>query len=105
MSETSNDPIRYQVAYSEYVRNELRKLIARAKDRGLDAQVRAAAAKIDERLHVYPQFGDPLADLSLASGQSRILTIPPLVVHYALYEDQRLVTVTIPIAPLSHSGL
>jgi endo-alpha-1,4-polygalactosaminidase (GH114 family) len=105
VSETSNDPIPYQVAYSEYVRNELKNLIARAEERGLGAQVRAAAREIEQRLRVYPQFGDPLADLSLASGQIRMGTVSPLVVRYALYEEMRLVTVTIPFATLPHSGL
>jgi hypothetical protein len=105
VSEASNAPIRYQVAYSEYVRNELKKLIARAEERGFGAQVRAAAAEIEQRLHIYPQFGDPLADLSLASGQIRMGTVPPLVVRYALYEEIQLVLVTTPIAPLTRSGL
>lgn len=105
MSETSNGPISYQVAYSEYVRNELKKLIARAKERGLDSQVRAAAREIDRHLHEYPQFGQPLRDLSIESSQLWVGVVPPLVVHYAIYEEERLVLVTIPIAPLSRSGL
>jgi hypothetical protein len=105
VSETSNGPIRYRVSYSELVRTELEKLLTRAKERGLEAQVRAAAREIDRRLHIFPQFGDLLADLSFPSGESRIGTVPPLVVRYALYPEQRLVIVTIPIAPLPHSGL
>lgn len=105
MSETSNSPIPYRISYSEFVRNELMKLLARAKERGLDAQVRAAAREIDRRLRIFPQFGDLLADLSLAPGQLRIGTVPPLVVKYAVYDDMRLVIVTTPITPLSRSGL
>ncbi len=105
MSETSDKSIPYWVSYSDIVRNELKKLIARAAERGLEAQVRAAARKMDQRLHIFPQFGDLLADLSLAPGQLRIATFPPLVVKYALYEDRRLVIVTTPIATLPHSGL
>jgi hypothetical protein len=105
VSESSDKTIPYWVSYSEIVRNELKKLIATAAERGLGVQVRAAARKIDQRLHVYPQFGDPLIDLSLQPGQLRMITIPPLVVKYALYEDMRLVIVTTPFATLPHSGL
>jgi hypothetical protein len=105
VSESSDKPIPYRVSYTDFVRNELANLIARAKERGLDAQVRAAARDIDYRLHVFPQFGDPLIDLSLSPGQLRMFTIAPLVVKYALYEDLRLVLVTIPIATLPRSGL
>jgi hypothetical protein len=105
VSETSNGSIRYQVVYSEFVRNELKKLIARAEERGLGSQVRAAVRDIDRYLHEYPQFGQPLRDLALESSQQWVGVVSPLVVHYAIYEDRRLVTVTIPIAPLPHSGL
>jgi hypothetical protein len=105
VSETSSGPIRYQVVYSEFVRNELRKLIARAAERGIDAQVLTAAKEMDRRLRIYPQFGDLLADLSLAPGEHRIGTVPPLVVKYALYDDRRLVIVSTPIATLPRSGL
>jgi hypothetical protein len=105
VSETSNDPIHYQVAYSEYVRNELKELIARAEARGLGSIIRTAVREIDRYLHEYPQFGQPLRDLSLESSQQWVGVVSPLVVHYAIYEEKRLVTVTIPIAPLTRSGL
>ncbi len=105
MSESSGNLIRYQVVYSEYVRNEMKKLIARAKERGLDGQVRAAVTEMDRVLHVFPQFGDPLVDLSFVPGQIRIVTVAPLVVRYALYEEQRLVIVSRPIMSQPHSGL
>lgn len=105
MSESSDKPILYRVSYTDFVRNELANLIARAKERGLEAEVREAIRAIDFRLHTFPQFGDPVIDLSLASGQLRIGTVPPLVVKYALYEDLRLVLVTRPIATLPRSGL
>ncbi|HZV07990.1 MAG TPA: hypothetical protein VE999_23100 [Gemmataceae bacterium] len=105
MSETSAQSNPYRVSYTDFVRNGLANLIARAKERGLEAQVRAATRDIDYRLHIFPQFGDPVIDLSLASSQMRIGTVAPLVVKYALYEDLRLVIVSIPIATLPHSGL
>ena len=105
MSETSNGSIRYQVVYSELVRIELKKLIARAQERGLGPQVLDAVKEMDRLLHTRPRFGDPLIDLALQPGQLRMGTVPPLVVKYALYEDKRLVIVTRPIATLPHSGL
>jgi hypothetical protein len=59
MTEPPAGPVPYRVSYSERVREELRALIARAKQRGLGPQVLAAAKAINERLHTYPQFGDP----------------------------------------------
>jgi hypothetical protein len=105
VSESSDKPAPYRVSYTPFVRNELEKLIDRAKERDLEAQVRAAAKEIDRRLQIYPQYGDPLIDLSLAPGQIRSFTIPPLVVRYALYDDLRLVIVATPIATLPRSGL
>jgi hypothetical protein len=105
VSETTNSPLPYWVSYSERVRNELEKLIVRAIERGLGPQVLTAAREMDRLLHSDPLFGDPLTDLSLAPGQLRMGTIPPLVVKYAIYPDKRLVIVTIPIATLPHSGL
>lgn len=105
MSETANEPIPYQVAYSEYVRNELKKLIARAEERGFGSQVLTAVRELDRYLHEYPQFGQPLRDLSLESSQQWVGVVQPLVVHYAIYEDKRLVTVTKPISPLPNSGI
>ena len=51
----------------------------------------AALREFDRRLRVYPQFGDPLADLGHDGGTVRIGIIRPLSVRYALIESQRLV--------------
>ena len=105
VSETSNDPVHYQVAYSEYVRKELRKLIARAEERGLGSQVSAAVREIDRHLHEYPQFGQPLIDLQHEQAQIWLATVPPLVVRYAIYESRREVWIVTPIQAMSGSGL
>jgi hypothetical protein len=57
MTEPSTRPIPYRVVYSERVRNALRSLIIRARDRGLGLQVLAAVKARDYLLHIYPQFG------------------------------------------------
>jgi hypothetical protein len=98
-------PEPYRVTYTEHVRRELRNLIARAKKRGLGDQVIAAVRQIDERLRVYPQFGQPLRDLELKPAQLWIGVVPPLVVHYLLDEESRLVIVGAPITPITNSGI
>jgi hypothetical protein len=105
MSEAPGSPLPYQVSYSERVRTELRELIARAEVRGLREQVVAAAREMDRRLRIYPQFGQPLRDLKLKPAQLWIGSVPPLVVHYFLHEERRLVMVLVPFDPLPGSGL
>jgi hypothetical protein len=104
-SETPSGPQPYRVAYSGLVRDELRALISRAAARGRGPEVLAAARLIEERLRIYPQFGQPLRDLILEPLQMWIGTVPPLVVQYTLDEEHRLVMVTVPILPLPGSGL
>ena len=90
---------------TQSVRDELRKLTARARDRGFGNEVLAAVKELDRRLHVYPQFGQPLQDLTLEPGQVWIAVVAPLVVRYAVFDDKRLVMVAVPITPLPRSGL
>lgn len=98
-------PVPYRVSYSGRVRDELKDLIARAKARGLAKQVLAAVKGIDERLRIYPQFGQPLRDLKLEPAQVWIGVVEPLVVHYVLDEARRVVMVAVPFLPLPGSGL
>jgi hypothetical protein len=65
----------------------------------------AALEAIDYRLRIYPQFGEPLRDFSAESGREWIACVAPLVVHYVVYEERRLVCVVVPMKPLSGSGL
>ena len=105
MTEPTSDAVRYRVVYSERVREGLKTLAARAKERGLGPQFRDALQKIDKLLHVYPQYGEPLRDLILKPARLWVLTVPPLVVRYVLDEERRLVMVPTPIKTLKHSGL
>jgi len=105
MSEEADLPLTYHVAYSGRVREALRALIARARSRGLARQVLEAVKEIDDRLRIYPQFGQPLRDLNLEPAQIWIGTVPPLVVQYVLDEERRVVIVMVPFAALPRSGL
>jgi hypothetical protein len=105
VSDTTDAPAPYRVVYSERVKNELKLLAARARERGLIVPFRAALLAMDQRLRLYPQFGQPLRDLVLEPAQLWIGVIPPLVVQYSLDEERRLVMVYLPIVPLPGSGL
>jgi hypothetical protein len=100
-----DSPEPYRVTYSEHVRRELRNLIARAKKHGLKDQVVIAVRRIDELLHIYPQFGQPLLDLKMKPAQLWIGVVPPLVVRYFLDEERRLVIIAVPLTPFSHLGI
>jgi hypothetical protein len=105
VTEDSDVPVPYRVVYSQRVRDSVRELVARARERGLGPQVLEAVKEIDQRLRLYPQFGDPLVDLTHEPGRVWIGTVPPLVVRYAIYEESKLVIVAVPLMPLSRSGL
>jgi hypothetical protein len=105
VSDTTDAPVPYRVAYSERVREELRGLLAKARERGVLAQALEAVKEIDRRLHLYPQFGEPLRELTLESAQLWIGTVPPLVLQYVIDEENRLVIVVAPFRPLPDSGL
>jgi hypothetical protein len=104
-SETPSGPQPCRVTYSGLVRDELRALILRAAARGRGSEFLAAARLIEERLRIYPQFGEPLRDLVLEPLRLWIGVVPPLVVQYTLDEENRVVMVSVPIRPLSDSEL
>lgn len=106
MSDTpSSPPPRYRVICSAHVRQELIALMAKAKGVGLYQEVVDAMTVIGERFEVYPHFGQPLINTVHPDGTIWVVTVPPLVVHYAIYEERREVWVTTPIVPLPNSGL
>lgn len=103
MSDAADTPSPYRVVYSERVRGHLVILVGAAKAHGKRQEVLEAIKEIDRRLHLYPQFGEPLRDLFLRPTRLWIGTVPPLVVQYALNEETRLVMVTSPLIFLPHS--
>ena len=92
-----DDPlIPYEVSYSGRVREAIVPLVTHARASGRDREVLAALREIDRRLRIYPQFGQPLRDLSVPPAQLWIGVVPPLVVRYVLDESRRLVMVVRP---------
>jgi hypothetical protein len=103
----------YRVTCSRRVLDELKELILR--NPGHASSIGAAALEIDRRLHIYPQFGQPLRDLRVKPAQLWIATLPPLSLQYVLLEyddDKRTETglhgeviIVRPFMPFPRSGI
>src|SRR5207237_3786029 len=89
--EKSDPPVPYRVEYSSFVLQHLRLLAREAATRGDGPAFVAALREFHRRLELYPQFGDPIVDLSLEEGQIRLGIIRPLSMRYGVYEQRRLV--------------
>ena len=105
MSEPADAPVPYRVIYSEAARVTLREFGARARQSGQGPAFAAALREFDRLLHLYPQFGEPLADLALEPGQVWRGIVSPLVMRYAIYEERRLVVVAGPPMLVPNSGI
>lgn len=105
MSKTSGTPVPYQVIYSEQVRTELKALSSKAVSCGLGHLVLDALKKIDARLAIYPQFGEPLCDLKTVGETLWIGAIWPLVVRYVIDDNLRKVLIVAPFKPFARLGL
>jgi hypothetical protein len=103
----------YKVSYSRRVLDHLKEMILRNPSRA--TSISSAAIEIDRRLQVYPQFGQPLRDLSVKPAQLWIATLPPLTLQYVLvdYDDQKkaetglhgVVMIVRPFKPIPRTGI
>jgi len=96
------------VGYPGRVIDRLREMIAGNPAHA--ARILAAVRDIDHRLRIYPQFGQPLYDLSVPRARLWVGTVPPLIVHYVLVEADdagqgRRVIVVRPFTHLPRSGI
>jgi hypothetical protein len=94
VSVPASAPVPYQVGYSERVRRRLLALADAARERGDGAAFVAALREFHRRLCIYPQFGEPLIDLTQESGQLWLGIVRPLSMRYGVFDDRRVVTVT-----------
>ena len=104
MTDPADAPAPYRVVYSGVVLATLRDYAARAKAAGQSDLLGSALKELERRLRIYPQFGEPLFDLTQEPGQIYDGTVPPLVVRYAVFEDRRLVFVGSPPHLLPNPG-
>ena len=87
-------PRLYDLVVSGRVYEQLLELVDAAKVRRDGEACLAALAEFRRRLRLYPQFGDPLADLVVADGQVRLGAVAPLSMRYGVLESRREVLVT-----------
>ena len=94
MSADASEPVPYRVVYSERVRQRLLGLADVARDRGDGEEFVGALKEFDRRLCLYPQFGEPLIDLTQEPGQVWLGTVRPLTMRYSVLDERRVVMVT-----------
>jgi hypothetical protein len=83
----------YRVVYSERARQRLLALADVARERGDGEAFLAALKEFHRRLCLYPQFGEPLIELTQESGQVWIGTVRPLAMRYVIFDERRVVMV------------
>ena len=93
MNTAAAGPAPYRVVYSDRVRQRLLLLADVARQRGDGEAFLAALKEFDRRLSLYPQFGEPLVDLTREAGQVWIGTVRPLALRYAVFDERRVVMV------------
>ena len=87
------EPVPYQVVYSERVRQRLLALADVARERGDGAAFVAALREFHRRLCLYPQFGEPLIELTREVGQVWLGIVRPLAMRYGIFDERRVVMV------------
>ena len=93
MSAPVSEPVSYRVVYSERVRQRLLALADVARERGDGEAFLAALKEFHRRLGLYPQFGEPLIDLTQPLGQVWLGIVRPLAMRYGVSDERRVVMV------------
>jgi hypothetical protein len=93
VSTAASGPVPYRVVYSERVRQRLLTLADVARERGDGEAFLAALKEFHRRLGLYPQFGEPLIDLTQDVGQVWIGIVRPLAMRYGVFDERRVVMV------------
>jgi hypothetical protein len=93
------------VAYSELVQNALKKMLERARQLGVLANVLASVKEIDSRLHSDPTvFGEATMDTKDKRGQARISVVRLVSVQFVVFAKEHKVIVTRPLTLLAQPG-
>src|SRR3954467_13061043 len=82
-------PVPYRVVYSERVRQRLLALADVARERGDGEAFLAALKEFHRRLCLYPQFGEPLIELTQELGQVWLGIVRPLAMRYGVFDERR----------------
>lgn len=93
MSVAASEPVPYRVVYSEQVRQRLLALADVARERGDGEAFLAALKEFHRRLCLYPQFGEPLTDLTEELGQVWLGIVRPLAMRYGIFDERQVVMV------------
>ena len=93
MSTAAAGPAPYRVTYSERVRQRLLALADLARERGDGEAFFDALKEFHRRLCLYPQFGEPLIDLTQDVGQVWLGIVRPLAMRYGVFDERRAVMV------------
>ena len=83
----------YRVVYSERVLQRLLASADIARQRGDGEACLAALKEFHRRLCLYPQFGEPLLDLTAELGQVWIGIVRPRALRFAILDERRVVMV------------
>ena len=104
MRAAASGPTPYQVMYSGRVRQRLLALADIARERGDGEAFVAALKEFHRRLSLYPQFGEPLVDLTQENGQVWIGIVRPIAMRYGIFDELRIVMVAAIPVLLPKSG-
>jgi hypothetical protein len=84
VSAAASEPVSYRVVYSERVRQRLLALADLARERGDGEAFLAALKEFHRRLCLYPQFTEPLIDLTQELGQVWLGIVRPFAMRYGI---------------------
>jgi hypothetical protein len=93
VSAAASESVPYRVVYSERVRRRLLALADVARERGDGEAFLAALKEFHRRLCLYPQFGEPLIELTQEVGQVWLGIVRPLAMRYGVFDERRVVMV------------